>query len=145
MKRLWFGVGFLVVILVIGIALTAAFDRIHSPIADSLRQASQSALDQDWEKATALAKKARAEWKEYRDLIAAVADHEPLEEMENLLEQLDVYAQRRRTADFAAACIELAIMADAMLESQQITWWNFLSVQNLGRRVPMYPVRSESR
>lgn len=126
MKRLWIGVGFLVVILAIGIALTAAFDRIHSPMADSLRQASQSALEQDWEKATALAQSARADWKEYRDLIAATADHEPLEKMEKLMEQLDVYAALRRTADFSAICIELAAMADAMLESQQIAWWSFL-------------------
>ena len=126
MRRLWIGVGFLIVMLAVAILLTVLFDRIHTPLSEDLRQASQLAMEGDWEKATALTQQARADWKQYRELIAAVADHEPLEKMENLLEQLDVYAQQRRTADFSAMCVELAAMADAMLESQQLTWWNFL-------------------
>lgn len=145
MKRLWIGVGFLIVMLAVGICLTMLFDRIHTPLSEDLRQASQLALSQDWEKATALAQKARADWQQYRKLIAAVADHEPLEKMEYLLEQLDVYAQRRRTADFSALCVELAALADAMLESQQFTWWSFLSVSRPGRTMPMYRVRNGSR
>ncbi len=145
MKRLWIGVGFLAVMLVAGIYLTGLFDRIHTPLSEDLRQASQLAMDGDWEKATALTQKARADWKQCRKFIAAVADHEPLEEMENLLEQLDVYADQRRTADFSALCVELASLADAMLESQQLTWWNFLSALCPGRTAPACPGRSESR
>ena len=126
MKRLWIGVSFLIVILAVGVVLTMLFDRIHTPLTEDLRQASQLAMDQEWEKATALTQKARADWKQYRKLIAAVADHEPLEEMEHLLEQLEVYGRQRRTADFSALCVEVASLADAMLESQRITWWNFL-------------------
>lgn len=126
MRRLWIGVGFLIVMLAVAILLTVLFDRIHTPLSEDLRQASQLAMEGNWEKATALTGQARADWKQYREFIAAVADHEPLEKMENLLEQLDVYAQQRRTADFSAMCVELAAMADAMLESQQLTWWNFL-------------------
>lgn len=126
MRRLWIGVGFLIVMLAVGIALTVLFDRIHTPLSEDLRQASQLALAEDWEKATALAQQARAEWKQYREFIAAVADHEPLEKMEYLLDQLDVYAEARREADFSAVCVELAALADAMLESQSLSWWNFL-------------------
>ena len=126
MRRLWIGVGFLAVMLVLAILLTFLFDRIHTPLAEDLQQASQLAMAQDWEKATALAKQTRAEWKQYRKFIAAVADHEPLEKMEYLLDQLLVYADLRRTADFSAVCVELAALADAMLESQSLTWWNFL-------------------
>ncbi len=126
MRRLWIGVSFLVVILTAGIVLTVAFVRIHRPLSQDLRQASQLAMEGAWEKATALTEQARADWMQYREMIAAVADHEPLEEMERLLEQLQVYAQQRRTADFASRCVELASLADAMLESQQLTWWNFL-------------------
>ena len=126
MKRLWIGVVFLAVILTVGIVLTRVFDRIHTPLSDDLGQASALALDENWEKATALTRQARADWEQYREFIAAVADHEPLEEMERLLDQLDVYADQRRTADFSATCVELACLADAMLESQSLTWWNFL-------------------
>jgi hypothetical protein len=126
MRRLWISVGFLAVMLVLAILLTFLFDRIDTPLAEDLQQASQLAMAQDWEKATALAKQTRAEWKQYRKFIAAVADHEPLEKMEYLLDQLLVYADLRRTADFSAVCVELAALADAMLESQSLTWWNFL-------------------
>ena len=126
MRRLWIGVGFLIVMLAVAILLTVLFGRIHTPLSEDLRQASQLAMEGNWEKATALTQQARADWSKYRELIAAVADHEPLEEMEHLLEQLEVYGKQRRTADFASRCVELASLADAMLESQQLTWWNFL-------------------
>lgn len=126
MRRLWIGVGFLAVILAVGIVLTVAFGRIHTPISEDLRQASQQALEQNWEKATALADSARAAWGKYQNFVAAVADHEPLEQMRSLLEQLQVYAQQHRTADFSAVCVELASMAEAILESQKIMWWNLL-------------------
>ena len=125
MRRLWIGVGFLIVMLAVAIVLTVLFDRIHTPLAEDLQEAAQLAMAQDWEKATALTQRARADWKRYREFIAAVADHEPLEKMEYLLDQLQVYAKLHRTADFSATCVELAALADAMLESQSLTWWNF--------------------
>lgn len=126
MRRLWIGVGFLIGMLAVGIFLTVRFDRIHTPLSQDLEQAAALALAEDWEKATALTQQARADWREYREFIAAVADHEPLEKMEYLLEQLEVYAQLRRTAAFSATCVEVAALADAMLESQSLSWWNFL-------------------
>ena len=126
MRRLWIGVGVLVVMLAVAICLTAAFDRIHTPLSEEIKQASQLAMAGEWEKATALTRQARADWKNYRELIAAVADHEPLEKMEYLLDQLLVYGQLHRRADFAAICVEVAALAEAMLESQSLSWWNFL-------------------
>ncbi|MBQ2893544.1 MAG: DUF4363 family protein [Oscillospiraceae bacterium] len=126
MKRLWIGVGFLIGMLVLGIFLTLRFDRIHTPLSEDLQEAAELAMAQDWEKATALTRQARADWSRYRKFIAAVADHEPLEKMEYLLDQLEVYGQTHRTADFSAICVELAALADAMLESQSLSWWNFL-------------------
>jgi len=81
MRRLWIGVGFLIAMLAVAILLTVLFDRIHTPLSEDLRQASQLAMEGDWEKATALTGQARADWSKYRELIAAVADHEPLEKM----------------------------------------------------------------
>ena len=126
MKRLWIGVGFLIVMLVIGIFLAVRFDQIHTPLSEDLEEAAALAMAQEWEKASALTRKARADWRKYREFIAAVADHEPLEKMEYLLEQLAVYAQLRWTVDFSATCVEVAALAEAMLESQQLAWWNFL-------------------
>lgn len=145
MKRLWIGIGFLIVMLAVGIFLTLQFSRIHEPLARDLWKASEMAAAQDWENATALTRQARADWEQYRHLIAAVADHEPLEEMEYLLDQLDIYAGEREAVHFCAVCVQIARLADAMLDSQQITWWNLLTGACPGRTVPAYQGQSESR
>lgn len=126
MKRLWIGVGFLAVMLAAGIWLTLFFADIHKPLSDSLQQAAQYAKTGQWEQADNLTRQAREDWTRYRNLIAAVADHEPLEEMESLLEQLELYGQSRDSVEYAALCARIAALADAMGESQQLTWWNLL-------------------
>ena len=125
-QRFWIGIIVLAVLLVLGILTMLLFSRIHHPMAQRLRESAAAAQADDWEKATALAEKARAEWEQYRYLISASADHEPLEQMEYLLDQLEVYAADRHKADFAALCIRLANLAEAMADTQQIRWWNLL-------------------
>ena len=125
-QRFWIGIIVLAVLLVLGILTMLLFSRIHHPMAQRLRESAAAAQADDWEKATALAEKARAEWEQYRYLISASADHEPLEQMEYLLDQLEVYAADRQKADFAALCIRLANLAEAMADTQQIRWWNLL-------------------
>ena len=126
LRRFWIGVVVLSVMLASGIWLTVLFCRIHHPMASDLRSAAAAAQADDWKKATALAENARAEWEQYRYLISASADHEPLEQMEYLLDQLEVYAADRQKAAFAALCIRLANLAEAMADTQQIRWWNLL-------------------
>ena len=125
-QRFWIGIIVLAVILVLGILTMLLFSHIHHPLAQQLREAAAAAQAENWEKATALAENARAEWEQYRYLISASADHEPLEQMEYLLDQLEVYAADRQKADFAALCIRLANLAEAMADTQQIRWWNLL-------------------
>lgn len=124
MKRLWIGVGFLAGMLIIGIFITLAFSRLHIPISDALNQASEAAIAEDWEKATALTESARADWEKFRGFTAAVADHEPLEEIDAMFAQLTVLAQQQETAEFAALSAQLARQAQAMADSQSISWWN---------------------
>lgn len=125
-QRFWIGIIVLAVLLVLGILTMLLFSRIHHPMAQQLRESAAAAQAENWEKATALAENARAEWEQYRYLISASADHEPLEQMEYLLDQLEVYAADRQKADFAALCIRLANLAEAMADTQQIRWWNLL-------------------
>ena len=125
-QRFWIGIIVLAVILVLGILTMLLFSHIHHPLAQQLRESAAAAQAENWEKATALAENARAEWEQYRYLISASADHEPLEQMEYLLDQLEVYAADRQKADFAALCIRLANLAEAMADTQQIRWWNLL-------------------
>lgn len=126
MKRLWIGVGLLVFFLAVGTLLTFSFHRIHGPLAETLDAASEQALSGNWEQAISLAEKAREQWEQYRSFTAAIADHAPLEEMDALFSQLEVYRSLHWDAEFAAICAQLSCMAAAMEESQALTWWTML-------------------
>lgn len=126
MKRLWLGVGILVLFLLAGILLTFSFCRIHAPLAQTLENASQMALSGNWESACAKARTAKLRWEQYRNFTAAVADHAPLEEMDALFSQLEIYISLSWQGEFAVLCMQLSQMAAAMEESQQLTWWTLL-------------------
>lgn len=126
MKRLWVGVAFLGVLLALGILVTAAFARFHYPLADKLEQASETALAEDWAGALEISRSARNNWERFRRFTAMLADHEPLEEMDSLFRQLQVWERLGEREEFAATCAQLAVMARAMADSQAITWWNLL-------------------
>lgn len=126
MKRLYIGAGLLAVMLALGIFLTTAFRVIHEPLQDALLRAQAAAVEGDWQEATELTGQARQRWEKYRHFVAAVADHEPLEEMDGLFARLEALGRLRVAEEFAADCAELARLCHAMTQSQQITWWSFL-------------------
>lgn len=126
MKRLWLGAGLLMLFLGMGIGLSFVFHRIHAPMAQQLAEASSQALSGNWEQALALAEDAGARWEASRNFTAAVADHAPLEEMDALFSQLEIYAALNWQGEFSALCMQLSKMAAAMEESQALTWWTML-------------------
>ena len=121
-----FGVILLLILLVAGIAVTCLFRHIHAPLSQALQEASDYALTEDWENANSLAQSAREQWERWRNFTAAVADHAPLEEMEALFSQLEIYRALQLHGEFAAVCAQLAQMAAAMEESQVLAWWTML-------------------
>ena len=126
MKRLYIGVALLIVMLAIGVFLTMAFMAIHQPLEDLLHQAQAAAMEGNWEKAKELTEKAQNLWKKSRHFVAAVADHEPLEEMDGLLARLEVLGALGQAEEFAADCAQLISLCQAMAQSQKLNWWNFL-------------------
>ncbi len=126
MKRLYFGFGLLILMLVTGIVITARFSALHAPLAQQLRQAQNAAEAGSWEQARALTEDARTQWENSRHFTAAVADHEPMEQMDSLFARLTVLARLENAEAFAADCAELARLATSMAHSQQLFWWNLL-------------------
>lgn len=126
MKRGWIGLGLLLALLAGSIAVTRAMDRGHDPIARELETASDLALEGDWETAAALARNAKAEWEDKWNFGAAFADHEPMEEIDGLFAQVEVYVRAREEVSFAAVCAELSKRLEAMGDAHGLTWWNLL-------------------
>ena len=125
MKKLWVAVTVLGVLLVLGIVSTLVMDRVHREISDTLEQAALLA-EQDWENAKALAESARAHWEKSRHGIAALADHEPLEELDGLFAELAVCQRQGDQRCFAAICARIASLAEMLQESHTPYWWNLL-------------------
>ena len=126
MKRMWIGVALLGVLLAAGIGLHYGFDAMHRPLAAQLEAAGEAAVAGNWQEAVATVEAAREKWEHFRPLTAAVADHEPLEEIDGLFSRLQVLAEGRAVTEFAAECRQLDILADAIADTQGLTWWSLL-------------------
>lgn len=125
MKRSWFGLGLLVVLLAGGLLVTWAMDRIHGPVARDLITAGEYALAGDWEQAQQLSRQAKECWEKNGKLRACFADHEPMEEIDACFAQLEVYCRMKEETAFAAACGETARKVEAMGEAHGLKWENF--------------------
>lgn len=126
MKRLWVGVLILLLLLGAGIGITVFADHVHTGISDTLGQAADAALAGDWNTATELSAAARNRWTTYRNITASIADHEPMEEIDSLFSQLEVYETTRQALSFSACCEALCVFTKAIGESQSVSWWSLL-------------------
>ena len=126
MGRLWIGIGILVLLLVLGLWISHVMDDVHVGIAETLKTAAEQALSGDLEAGMDTAQRAKVRWEDHWHGSAAVADHEPMDEIDGLLAQLECYGKANQPGDFAACCKRLALLVEAMSEAHSLTWWNLL-------------------
>ena len=125
MTRLWIGVGLLLVLLLGSIALWGRIVPFHEALAEDLDAAAELATAGNWEQAQKLAFSAQNRWKQHQNSIAAVTDHEPMEQMHALFRELGLLDASRRV-DFACICVQIAQTARAIGETQSLKWWGIL-------------------
>ncbi len=126
MGRLWTGVLILTLLLALGVGITVGMETLHGPLEKTLQQAAEAAGAGDWEQASHLVKQARSCWEASWHFTAAVADHTPMDEMDGLFAELQVYLENREQPHFAATALSLSQMARAMADSHTPHWWNVL-------------------
>lgn len=126
MKRSKFGAVLLVFLLATGIFISWSMKRCHTPISQDLEQAAQAALAEDWAEAAALTDRASAGWQQCWRFSAALADHEPMEEIDSMFAELEVYLQAKDSECTAAVCAELARRVEDMSDAHRLNWWNLL-------------------
>lgn len=126
MGRLWIGIGILVILLAMGIGLLWGSGVFFEELSQDLEQAGELALAGNWQAAGEKAEKSREKWEAYRRFWASFTDHEPVEQMQDLFSQLEVYQRRQLEVDFAAVCRNLVHLAEAMDESHSLRWWSVL-------------------
>ena len=125
MNKLWIAVAVLGILLGLGIGSTLVMEKVHGDLSEELNQAAVLADDR-WEDAKTLAGSARAKWEKYEHLIAALADHEPLEELDGLFAELEVCQRQDDKRCFAVVCVRIASLSEMLSESHTPYWWNLL-------------------
>ena len=126
MTRGWFGLTLLLLLLAGGCLSSWAMVRWHEPLEGLLEQAADRVQAGDWQQAETLTGKAREKWEKRWHCAAAFADHGPMEEIDGLFAQLEVYGQNRETLSYAAVCRVLARNLGAMGDAHIPNWWNLL-------------------
>ena len=125
MTRLWIGVGLLLALLLGGVALWLGLVPFHEDLAENLDTAAKLAMEGNWEQAQKTALAARDRWLDYQDGIAAVTDHEPMEQMQALFRELCLLEASQAT-EFACVRVHLAEFSRAIGETQSLKWWGIL-------------------
>lgn len=126
MKRCWFGLGLLVVILAISLGVTWGMGEIHRPIAADLRQAAECVELGDWHNAETFSRRAEESWEKWTHFRACFADHTPTEAVGEELAAMAANRQEREAAEFAASCARAAEMVQAVGDAHALLWWNLL-------------------
>ena len=126
MGRLLLGIGILVLFLIGGLWVGHAMDDVHQAIAQTLDTAALKCLDGDLKGGIALAQQAQNQWDSHWHGTASVADHEPMDEIDGLFAQLEIYGKAGLAADFATYCARLSRLVSAVGEAHSFTWWNLL-------------------
>ena len=126
MLRLWIGIGILAILLAMGIGLLWGSGVFFEELSQDLQQAGDFALAGNWQAAGEKVEKSREKWEAYRPFWASFTDHEPVEQMQNLFSQLELYRARQLEVEFAAVCRNLVHVAEAIDETHGLRWWSVL-------------------
>ena len=126
MKRLYIGVCVLLILFLLGLLISFATNQMYAPISRLLEEAAQAALSEDMAVATQKAKEAKQLWDKCKSATATVADHTPMEEIDHMFSEADIYAQSGEKPHFAACCAQLAVMVQDMADAHRMNLWNLL-------------------
>ena len=126
MIRGWLGVGILVCFLILGLITSSAMDSAHLPTCEMLDQAADKTLRGDFDGGVALGMAAKARWEQQWNSTATVADHSPMDDVDALFSEMEIYAQTGEEPHFAACCRELAQRLEAVAGAHKFNWRNVL-------------------
>ncbi len=124
MKRIWFGVVLLILMLVLGLISSTFMKKTWLKQSENLNRAAMLASDGDWVNARNLLAEAQAEWEKKQLLLAVLCQHEPIEQIDGLFAQLGVFSESRRTASFSSTCVFLSKLIDSLGRSHNLNLKN---------------------
>lgn len=124
--KFWLGTILLVALLAVGFWIAAAASQSHIPISRDLEEAANLALNGNFEDGSTLAQRAKTAWDDHWHATATVADHAPMEDIDGLFSQMEIYRKEKLSTEFAAYCSRISVLIKAISEAQTLNWWNLL-------------------
>ena len=126
MKKFVIGITVLSLLLIAGLLVAKSTEEMYKPIISLLDDAANTALTGDFEDAKQQAQNAKQLWDQQKNATATVADHTPMEEIDHLFAEAEIYARTEEVPHFAACCAQLAAMVQAMGDAHALNLWNLL-------------------
>lgn len=126
MKRFWFGVCLLLMFFLASFSLSFWMTRTHTHISNHLSQACDLSQAGDLATAGEKAREASFLWQQYRGRIATMTDHTPMEEIDSLFQELEVYLRMDEPVHFASTCARLVLLVQAVGDAHGINWQTVL-------------------
>jgi len=126
MARGWFGAAILVLFLALGFLAADRMENAHGPTEDLLKQAADATLDGEFDRGVTLGMEAKRRWERHWNGTATLADHSPMDDVDALFAEMEIYAKTGEEPHFAACCLELSKRLKAMAEAHTFSWWNIL-------------------
>ena len=126
MTRGWIGLALLLALMVGSLVSVYWLQEEQQVMGTRMEQAAGYALESRQEDAQALAGQVKRQWERNWNRVAAFADHGPMEEIDGLFAQLDVYARTGDDVAWAAICAELSQELQALGDAAVPHWWNLL-------------------
>ena len=124
MKRFVLGIALLAFLLSGSVAVSRRMEQLQDPVVRELKEALALAAEGAGDAAVAAVKLAKEEWQESWKFFAAFADHEPMEEVDDLFGAVTAYLPDSQ--EFAAGCQQLIQRTAAVVRAQAVSWWNLL-------------------
>lgn len=126
MNRLWIGIALMVLLLAMGVGLLWGSVAFFGSISHEMELSCEAALADNWAQACQTVKNCRSKWDQYCRFWSAFTDHAPIEQVQTLFTQLEIYEAQQLKVEFATCCQALAREAEAIEESHGLAWWSVL-------------------
>ena len=126
MKQLWYGTALLILLFAASLLLGNHLEKACTQPIRDLDRATDAALEENWGLASALVIRAKKDWQRHRGITAALAHHDPLEEIDRDFTQLDVFTRTKDAVQFCALCAALEQNFENLQQSGRFRWWNLL-------------------
>ena len=124
--RFWIGIILLLCLLITGLFINISLCNSQEQMAQLAKRAEQFAHSGNMSEAKEFTQQAYGLWQQRFQALAAIADHEPLDEVEATFRQALAYSEDQNAEELSASCARLVAGIRAIAQAHALSWWNIL-------------------